>query len=1062
MASDKTLTVPRLLYNGIVIAIVIVLGTWMFHVIGIFQLPDAMLYDLAVRYSPAKSTAPSVLLIAIEPKDRDANEQSWLNVLETLAKLDARQILFTFLPQNASRRFYERANAMGTVIFGRGLVTDPSGNPDETRLEPWPAVVGDLGQTLPFGVIALPPADNGHYRRQYVGFTVQGQRYPVLETRGAGLLTGDPPPLSDQPYWVNFQGGQDYLPIVGLQRLLQDGLIPELVRGRSVLVGLLPSPRTPGLHTPLDRATDSGIPLLVFQGYALQTLLHHQPIQPLSAPVVLAILMVVVFASIMLYQWGRLRFGLWVTSGILLIYAALVWLALAYVQWWLPATALLVAQAATFALVFWHQSLAQDQVMRSLIIGLSGRLREHAIPPSFYASPEPWNQVVDLVRQTLDLTWLIFLERIPDQYYLREIAAMNCQFADIDERRRDYRRQPYSDAIAERRTLRLTHRLFLKADPTVDQYLTPLLFGGELLGFWAMGTSLDKIAANPDFFALVDDFRDQIAELLYHRLQWQQRQTSAISSETLRYLRLEGGESLPHTLRQTMLAFERRLFGLEQVFQSMETAAIFYNPFGRALQTNQAMTAILRRGQLPAYEMTALDLLNVLCGISLSEGRQALQRIFTDHHTVALPASIPGDTQHRYTLRARPVLVANDAQPPGEAVEALPFQLQGVLIELIDVTTLHNLSLLKVELTERVHQQLRNHLQAMVLAADLRETGQTGAGSREPAQVILRQQVETAVALLNRAQQYLLTDLAELQQFDRYPVEPRALLQAALAQLARQADERQVRVTLEMPELLSLVMADPDTLEEILATLLVVLIEDAVVGAEVTIKLWEEEQWLVYDFSNQGFGMPDAKFQSWLSSDDSEATPLFRRLRLARRQVTSWKGVMQGSSALGQGMRFRLRLPCFGGEERISGEDAARSPAPLAQAEAQRILVVDDSKVVRQLVTLSLQKEGYHVHAAANGQEAIALLGDWMPDLIVLDMMMPVMDGLQFLEWRNQHHPRLPVLALTGMERPDAREQILAAGANAVLFKPMQMPELLATVERLLDVRAAVASAPSH
>lgn len=103
-----------------------------------------------------------------------------------------------------------------------------------------------------------------------------------------------------------------------------------------------------------------------------------------------------------------------------------------------------------------------------------------------------------MVRQSLDLGWLIFLERPPGQHHVREIAALNCQFADIDERRRDYRRAPYSDAIAENRLIRL-RRLFLKLDPGMDQYMTPLTFGGEVLGFWAMGIAPEKSRLLPDF-----------------------------------------------------------------------------------------------------------------------------------------------------------------------------------------------------------------------------------------------------------------------------------------------------------------------------------------------------------------------------------------------------------------------------------------------------------------------------------------------------------------------------------------------------------------------------------
>jgi len=273
-----------------------------------------------------------------------------------------------------------------------------------------------------------------------------------------------------------------------------------------------------------------------------------------------------------------------------------------------------------------------------------------------------------------------------------------------------------------------------------------------------------------------------------------------------------------------------------------------------------------------------------------------------------LPAGVPDDTRHRYTLRAQPVLVAEGVRPPGEAAEALPFQLQGVLIELFDVTTLHNLSLVKAELTERIHQRLRDHLQAMVLATDLREAEQSPENSRRSVRLILHRQVETAVTLLNQAQKYLLTDLTALQQLDRYPVEPRAPyrypveprapLRAVLGELAGRADERQVRVVVDMPELLSLVMADADALRETLEVLVAVLIEDAMIGSQLTIKLQEQARWLVYDLRNQGFGMPDAKFQAWLSRDDSEATPLFRRLRIVRRAADS--------PAAGHGLEWRL------------------------------------------------------------------------------------------------------------------------------------------------------------
>ncbi|HPF57825.1 MAG TPA: response regulator [Candidatus Competibacteraceae bacterium] len=115
----------------------------------------------------------------------------------------------------------------------------------------------------------------------------------------------------------------------------------------------------------------------------------------------------------------------------------------------------------------------------------------------------------------------------------------------------------------------------------------------------------------------------------------------------------------------------------------------------------------------------------------------------------------------------------------------------------------------------------------------------------------------------------------------------------------------------------------------------------------------------------------------------------------------------------------------------------------------KRILIIEDEALIRRLISLSLE-EKYVLREAENGQKGLELLGSWRPHLVILDIMMPVMDGLQFLSWRNQHHPDMPVLALTSIKQPNRQGRILSAGASAVLFKPISLPELLEQVVKLL------------
>ena len=112
------------------------------------------------------------------------------------------------------------------------------------------------------------------------------------------------------------------------------------------------------------------------------------------------------------------------------------------------------------------------------------------------------------------------------------------------------------------------------------------------------------------------------------------------------------------------------------------------------------------------------------------------------------------------------------------------------------------------------------------------------------------------------------------------------------------------------------------------------------------------------------------------------------------------------------------------------------------------ILVVDDKSSVRLLLQDYLGEQGYRVVPAANGREAIYAARREKPDLILLDLMMPEMDGYTAMreirnrpEWR-----RLPIIALTAKAMKDDQEKCLAAGANDYIAKPLDVEKLLSLV----------------
>jgi len=116
-----------------------------------------------------------------------------------------------------------------------------------------------------------------------------------------------------------------------------------------------------------------------------------------------------------------------------------------------------------------------------------------------------------------------------------------------------------------------------------------------------------------------------------------------------------------------------------------------------------------------------------------------------------------------------------------------------------------------------------------------------------------------------------------------------------------------------------------------------------------------------------------------------------------------------------------------------------------------RILVVDDERAVRESLRRALELEGYEIELAGDGQEALSSLESKAePDAVILDVLMPGVDGLEVCRTIRRGGSRLPVLMLTARTEVDDRVAGLDAGADDYLTKPFALEELLARVRALL------------
>jgi YesN/AraC family two-component response regulator len=111
-------------------------------------------------------------------------------------------------------------------------------------------------------------------------------------------------------------------------------------------------------------------------------------------------------------------------------------------------------------------------------------------------------------------------------------------------------------------------------------------------------------------------------------------------------------------------------------------------------------------------------------------------------------------------------------------------------------------------------------------------------------------------------------------------------------------------------------------------------------------------------------------------------------------------------------------------------------------------LVVDDSATMRQLIAMILRKMGYaKISDAANGKIALERLESDSPDIVLTDINMPEMDGLEFIEKARAKYPKLPIVILSSFGDDAIRDNGLQLGANGYLTKPLSRPMLAEVLE---------------
>jgi len=179
-------------------------------------------------------------------------------------------------------------------------------------------------------------------------------------------------------------------------------------------------------------------------------------------------------------------------------------------------------------------------------------------------------------------------------------------------------------------------------------------------------------------------------------------------------------------------------------------------------------------------------------------------------------------------------------------------------------------------------------------------------------------------------------------------------------------------------------------------------------------------------------------------------------LALVKRLTELHGGQVEVVSAINEGSCFTVSIPYRACQQALTSVETGDVPfpghSPPPTTEAPLILVAEDNIANRESLENYLEYKGYRLLFAENGEEALAIIHEHRPDLVLMDVQMPVLDGIEATR-RVRLEPEfasLPIIALTALTMPNHRQMCLEAGMNEYMSKPIQFRQLVLLMEKLL------------
>jgi PAS domain S-box-containing protein len=358
----------------------------------------------------------------------------------------------------------------------------------------------------------------------------------------------------------------------------------------------------------------------------------------------------------------------------------------------------------------------------------------------------------------------------------------------------------------------------------------------------------------------------------------------------------------------------------------------------------------------------------------------------------------------------------------------------------------------KDEFLAMLAHELRNPLAVIVNAIALIDGTPALDASVKRASGMVRRQADHLARLLDD-----LLDVARITsgriELERQAVDLRAAVGFAVDTQRPQLDAKQQKLTLALPSGPVNVLGDPVRLQQVLGNLVNNASKYTPGGGSIHVSLEAEDGQAVLRVRDDGAGIPEDKLDS-IFELFTQANPTLARtegglgigLTLVKQIVELHGGTVSAASeGLGKGAEFTVRLK-LAGAAAVVAPRATQNPrgVPL------RVVVVEDQADGREALAAYLERQGHDIRQAGTGQEGIEAALASTPDVVLVDIGLPDIDGYEVARrLRQSLGRRVQLVALTGYGQPQDRTRAEEAGFDAHLVKPVDPPRLIETLGQL-------------